>query len=77
MMVTVTNLFAAAYCLTRGVRLVEATPGPFVFFLLADEDGEATAALNEWFSGRPMVDGHELATKYKDLGSLVRVLKST
>ena len=75
-MITVANLFAAAYCLTRGVWLVEATPGPFVSFSLADEDGEATAALNEWFSGRPMVDGHQLATNYRDLGSLVRVLKS-
>jgi hypothetical protein len=38
--------------------------------------GIYTGALNEWFSGRPMVDGHELATNYKDLGSTVRALKS-
>jgi hypothetical protein len=75
MTVTVTDLFAAAYCLTQGVELVGALPGRFVRIQLNDTQGKATARLDEWYNGEPLVDAQEFATRYRQVCGLVRANK--
>jgi len=55
-------LWASAYALTLGVRLLEvvADSGQKAVFVLDDSAGQATEALDTWWNGSPMVNGRDL-----------------
>lgn len=71
--IAVTDLFAAAYCMTQGVNVVSVRPGPFVRIEL---DSRAGKCLDEWYGGQPMVNGHKLAQCYRTVMNMVRANKT-
>lgn len=56
------GLWASAYALTLGVKLLRVVkdPGQKAVFVLDDTDGIASSALNEWWNGQPVVNGRTL-----------------
>jgi hypothetical protein len=70
--VTVTDLFAAAFCLANGVQVASIMPGRFVRIDLDDAGGRATALLESWYSDNPLVEGPALAESYWQVMSIVR-----
>lgn len=53
------SLWPAAYCLTQGVKLLYAVKenGQRAIWIMDDTDQKATAALNDWYQGDPLVGG--------------------
>lgn len=56
------GLWASAYAMTLGVKLLQVVrdPGQKAVFVLDDTGGQATAALNTWWNGQPIVNGRTL-----------------
>jgi hypothetical protein len=55
-------LWASAYALTRGVRLIRVERGQThkAVIVLDDTEGQATEALEVWWCATPMVNGRSL-----------------
>ncbi len=61
------SVWAAAFALVNGVRLVDTVPGDRVGFVLDDSDGRATWAVIQWRQDDATVDGRALVETYRDL----------
>ncbi len=60
------DLWAVAYCLARGGRLVGTVPGRWMTFLLDDSDGTASEALRMYYRGEALVHAREYAERYRE-----------
>jgi hypothetical protein len=57
------SVWGTAYAMARGVRLLRVFKEPGsrkASFALADDYGEATEALQQWWQGDPMIGGRSL-----------------
>jgi hypothetical protein len=70
------DVFAAAYMLAMGARLVRPVPGPFVRWLFENEDGTARRLLDGYQSGKDVpVDAHRLLDCHARLRRDIVMLK--
>jgi hypothetical protein len=61
------DIWAAAYALATGVKLVQVLPGEWARFIFDDSSGQASRALGEWRTDRAYVSARSLAIAYRQL----------
>lgn len=69
---TTTDLWACAYAVARGVRLVRTKPGYMLTFVLDNTEGQAVRELGRWYEGDAQVSARTFAGAYRDLRNLAR-----
>jgi hypothetical protein len=75
--VSVYSLWAGAYALAQGVRLIRIEPGNTgrARFYFDDENGAASAAINEWRNGTAMIPGRVLMKYRTELLAAAKALQ--
>lgn len=75
--VRVYSLWAGAYALAQGVRLVRIEPGNTgrVRLYFDDKDGAASAAINEWRNGAALIQGRVLMKYRTELLAAAKALQ--
>ena len=61
------DIWAAAYAVATGVKLVKVLPGEWTRFVFDDSSGQASKALGEWRTDRAYVSARALAIAYRQL----------
>lgn len=64
------EIWASAYLLASGARLIKTIPGYFVGFVFEDQDGRASQALGEWRDGDARISARTIAEAYRDMRRL-------
>jgi hypothetical protein len=61
------DIWAGAYALATGVKLVQVLSGEWTRFVFDDSSGQASRALGEWRTDRAYVSARALAIAYRQL----------
>jgi hypothetical protein len=61
------DIWAGAYAIATGVKLVQVLPGEWVRYVFDDSSGKASKALGEWRTDRAYVSARALAIAYRQL----------
>jgi hypothetical protein len=69
--IEIRDMWASAYLIARGNRLVRVIPGEWVHFEFDNEDGQASRALGEWGSGAAMVRAKVYAGAVRQVRRLI------
>lgn len=70
-MITTRNLFVAAYALASGIPLLKVLPGEWYTFCFDNANGHARQAVDEWHTGRAMVNAQRYAAAYRQARHLL------
>lgn len=68
--VTTSDMWSAAFCAVRGIRIVGYVPTrdrKRIGVVLDDSDGKASAALTEWRFNSPLVSGRALISIHGEI----------
>ena len=61
------DIWAAAYAVASGAKLVKIVPGDWTRYVFDDSTGQASKALGEWRTDRAYVSARALAVAYRQL----------